>query len=59
MFKTRDESPKKPVASPPRCLPAWSGVQDARRRDRDAGLEHGSTLTSSVVAEDVAGDVWF
>lgn len=30
MFKTSDERPKKPVASPPRCLPASSGVQNWR-----------------------------
>jgi len=43
----------KSAASPPRCSPAWSGVQDAGRSGwTTARAEHGSTLASSVVAEE-------
>jgi hypothetical protein len=61
MFKTRDESPRNP----------WLRHHAACQRGAvfkmldavmgaTSGLEHGSTLASSVVAEDVAwrGDVW-
>jgi len=52
----------KSAASPPRCSPAWSGVQDAgrsgwttARAGPTAGAEHGSTLASSVVAKGSVG----
>jgi len=47
------ETSAKSAPSPPRCSPAWSGVQDAGRSGgAKSGAEHGSTLASSVVAED-------
>jgi len=58
---SRPDISTKPASSPPRCSPAWSGVQDAGRSGwtmaragpmPTAGAEHGSTLASSVVAEE-------